>query len=136
MARLVRPPYQADGAENGVRPVGRVDDAHVVPQPAVRAGLVRDHRAFRQEAGDPGRHNGRGQWRSPHQNIVGADLPFGPWNAKPGRGGALRIEVDDQGPRDEPAVLPTSMLAYRTRLVPFREPFQLTGLTIMVNYPE
>jgi hypothetical protein len=54
-----------------------------------------------------------------------------------------RIDVVDRKtfrfpdqPRDEPAVLPTSMLAYRTRLVPFREPFQLTGLTIMVNYPE
>ena len=39
-------------------------------------------------------------------------------------------------PRAEPPVLPTRMLAYRTRLVPFREPFQLTGLTIMVNQPE
>jgi len=28
------------------------------------------------------------------------------------------------------------MLAYQTRLVPFREPFQLTGLTIMVDQPE
>jgi hypothetical protein len=39
-------------------------------------------------------------------------------------------------PRVEAPVLPTSMLAYRTRLMPFREPFQLTGLTIMVNQPE
>ena len=54
-----------------------------------------------------------------------------------------RIDVVDRRtfrfpdqPRAEPPLLPTSMLAYRTRLVPFREPFQLTGLTIMVDQPE
>jgi hypothetical protein len=54
-----------------------------------------------------------------------------------------RIDVVDRRtfrfpdrPRVEPPVLPISMPAYQTRLVPFREPFQLTGLTIMVNQPE
>ena len=36
-------------------------------------------------------------------------------------------------PLAEPQLLTSVMLAQRTRLVPFREPFQLTGLTIMVN---
>jgi hypothetical protein len=41
----------------------------------------------------------------------------------------------DQPRADSPSPTP-DMLAHRTRLVPFREPFQLTGLTIMVNQPE
>lgn len=45
-----------------------------------------------------------------------------------------RFRFPDQPRTESPS--PTQMLAHRTRLVPFREPFQLTGLTIMVNQPE
>src|SRR5258708_28922683 len=40
---------------HGVRAVRRVDDADVVAQPAVRAGLVRDHGPLRKEPADPRR---------------------------------------------------------------------------------
>lgn len=39
-------------------------------------------------------------------------------------------------PRTEPPSPTPDMLAHRAQLVPFRAPFQLTGLTIMVDQPE
>jgi hypothetical protein len=41
----------------------------------------------------------------------------------------------DQPRTESPSPAP-HLLAHRNRLVPFREPFQLTGLTIVVNQPE
>ena len=68
----------------------------LVDQFQLGAGQIHGRRHQRQ-FGNAGRHDGVGQLGLAHQHVIGGDGARGPRHAQPGRGIALRVDVDHQG---------------------------------------